>query len=236
MNAPADWLVELDTCPSTNTWALEHLDQLSPGSVVYTQQQTGGRGRDGRAWASPPGVLTASLIVATPGPDPRLVALAAGLAVVHAIEDRCAGIELGIKWPNDVTLAGRKLGGILCEGRSGRVVVGCGVNLSADLPAELVATATSLHQHAAPPPTLELLAAIRGYLLEGIGLLALRGLSPLLPQLRRRDVLQGRRVTVDGRNGQLVGTGAGIDESGRLLVVVPGGGKAVIDAGHVTGW
>ena len=236
MSESADWLTELATCPSTNTWALDHLDRLAAGSVVFTRQQPSERGRDGRPWSSPPGVLTASIVVDAPGPNPRTVALAAGLAIVHAIEDRCIGIELGIKWPNDIILAGRKLGGILCEGRSGRLVVGLGVNLSADLPADLALTATSLDVHAPAVNDLDLLAAIRVYLLEGIGLIAARGLSPLLPQLRRRDVLLGRSVTVESRNGQLVGTGAGIDDMGRLLVVVPDGGVATVDAGHVIGW
>lgn len=229
------WLRELAACASTNTWALEQLATLTHGSVVFTRRQTGGRGRDGRPWASPPGVLTASVVVACP--QPRGLALAAGLAVVHAVEDRCPGLALAIKWPNDVVLAGRKLAGVLCEGSSGRWVVGIGLNLAAELPATLAGTATSLHQHVRQAPAdLELLAGIRSYLLEGVGLLAARGLAALLPQIRSRDALLGRSVGVEARAGRIDGTGAGIDEEGRLLVVVPHGGVAAVDAGHVAAW
>ena len=229
------WLSEVASCASTNTWALERLDSLVHGSVVFTRRQTGGRGRGGRPWASPPGVLTASVVIDCP--QPRGLALAAGLAVVHAVEDRCPGLGLAIKWPNDVVLAGRKLAGVLCEGAAGRWVVGIGLNLTAELPEALAATATSLHRHVqAVPPALELLADLRGYLLEGAGLLAARGLAALLPQLRTRDALLGRSVAIESRAGRIDGTGAGLDEQGRLLVVVPHGGVAAVDAGHVVAW
>lgn len=229
------WLSELPRCVSTNSWALERLDALVHGSVVFTRQQTGGRGRDGRPWISPSGVLTASVVIDCP--QPRGLALAAGLAVVHAVEDRCPELGLAIKWPNDVVLAGRKLAGVLCEGAAGRWVVGIGLNLAAELPEALAATATSLHRHvAAVPQDLDLLAGIRGYLIEGAGLLAGRGLGALLPQLRTRDALLGRSVGIEARAGRIDGTGAGIDEQGRLLVVVPHGGVAAVDAGHVVAW
>jgi BirA family biotin operon repressor/biotin-[acetyl-CoA-carboxylase] ligase len=132
------WLTELDTCASTNTWALEHLDSLAHGSVVFTRQQTGGRGRDGRPWSAPPGTLTVSMIVEAEASAARCVSLCAGLAIVHAVEDLCPALSgrLALKWPNDVILAGRKVAGVLCEGGGGRLIVGIGLNLSAELPAD----------------------------------------------------------------------------------------------------
>lgn len=234
--SPPAWLIDLPECGSTNTWALERLATLAHGSVVHTARQTAGRGRDGRTWSAPEGVLTASFVVDAGGLPPGSLALAAGLAVAHAVEDRCPGLALGLKWPNDVLVHGRKLAGILCEGSGGRLVVGIGLNRQAELPAELAGIATSLHRHATPPAALDLLAGIRGYLLEGLGLVGARGLAPLLPQLRQRDVLLGRSITVAARDGRLEGTGGGIDEDGRLLVVVPGGGIARVDAGHIVAW
>jgi BirA family biotin operon repressor/biotin-[acetyl-CoA-carboxylase] ligase len=145
-----------------------------------------------------------------------------------------AAARLAIKWPNDVLLDRRKLAGVLCEGRDGRLVVGIGLNRAADLPVEL--RAASLHQLGDPPAVEDLLARIRSYLLEGLGLYAARGLEPLLPQVRARDALLGRSLTVMVRGGWLEGVGGGIDEAGRLLVVVPGGGIAAIDAGHIEAW
>ena len=229
-------LIELQTCPSTSSWALARLAELPHGSVVFTRRQTAGRGREGRVWIAPEGTLTASIVVDAPPAHSAAIALAAGLAVVHAISDACPSIagQLTVKWPNDVLLVGRKLAGILCEGGSQRLVIGIGLNRCAELPPDL--PATSLHLHAEPPADLDLLEAIRAYLLEAVGLCQARGLEPLLPQLRDRDALLGRSVSVETRTGRIDGQGAGIDESGRLLVVVPGGGIAAIDGGHVTAW
>ncbi len=231
-----NWLVELDTCASTSTWALEHLDRLRPGDVVHTRRQTAGRGREGRAWLAPPGVLTCSVVLDPGGADPRAIALAAGLACIHAVADLLPGLDdgLGIKWPNDVLLRHRKLAGILCETADGRLVVGIGLNRMAELPDSLAAT--SLHLHGLPPDEADLLAGIRGYLLEAVGLLAARGMAALLPQLRARDVLLGRSLALETRNGNLDGIGGGIDEQGRLLLVVAHGGIAAVEAGHVTAW
>lgn len=230
------WLTILECCPSTNTWALDHLDRLAHGDVVSTARQLAGRGRDGRTWVAPPGTMTFSVVLEPGAVDARSISLAAGLACIHAVADAMPTLDvrLAVKWPNDVLLHDRKLAGILCEASSGRLVVGIGLNRSAVLPEGLVAT--SLHLHGTAPAEAELLAAIRGYLLEAVGLCGLRGLEPLLPQLRARDALLGRSVTVEARSGRIEGTGGGIDASGRLLVIVPGGGIAEVDAGHVTAW
>jgi len=230
-------LIELSTCTSTSSWAIEHITQLNHGSVVFTRKQTAGRGREGRTWLAPEGTLTASIVVDASAAQATAIALAAGLACIHAVADACPSLvadALTIKWPNDVLLGGRKLAGILCEGTGGRLVIGVGLNRCADLPANL--PATSLHLHAVPPEDLVLLQSIRTYVLEAVGLCLARGLAPLLPQLRARDALLGRSVTVETRQGRIDGQGAGIDESGRLLVIVPAGGIATIDAGHVIAW
>lgn len=230
------WLTDLESCDSTNSWALAHLDRLGHGDVVSTARQLAGRGRDGRTWVAPSGTMTFSVVLDPGAADARAIALAAGLACIHAITDVMPAVDtrLAIKWPNDVLLQHRKLAGILCEGSAGRLVVGIGLNRTAALPPELMAT--SLHEHGDAPAGAALLAAIRGYLLEAVGLCGLRGLDPLLPQLRARDALLGRSVSVETRNGRIDGTGGGIDAAGRLLVIVPGGGIAEVDAGHVTGW
>lgn len=234
MSRAPPWLVDLPACASTNTWALDHLGELHHGSVVLARVQTAGRGRDGRIWQAPPGTLCCSIVVA--GADPAAAALCAGLACVHAVADLmpAAAARLAIKWPNDVLLDRRKLAGVLCEGRDGRLVIGIGLNRAADLPGEL--RAASLHGLGTPPAAEDLLVRIRSYLLEGLGLCAARGLAPLLPQVRERDALLGRSLTVAIRGGRLEGVGAGIDEAGRLLVVVPGGGVAVVEAGHIETW
>ncbi len=230
------WLVELERCASTSTWALENLARLRHGEVVYTRQQSAGRGREGRAWLAPPGTMTFSVVLDLAGADQRAVALAAGLACLHAVSDQMPGLDsaLAIKWPNDVLLKRSKLAGILCEMAQERMVVGIGLNRSAELPDGL--SATSLHMHGSPPDEYALLGGIRTYLLEAVGLLSARGLAPLLPQLRARDALLGRSLSVETRSGSLHGLGGGIDEQGRLLLVVAAGGIATVESGHLTMW
>lgn len=231
-----DGIVRLAECGSTNTWALRHLAQLAHGAVVIAERQTAGRGRDGRTWSAPPGTMTFSVVLDPGRADARAIALAAGLACIHAIADAMPGLapDLMLKWPNDVLLRHRKLAGILCEGADGRLVVGIGLNRAAELPAGIVGT--SLHRHGQPPEADALLLAIRSYLMQAVGLCGLRGLDPLLPQLRARDALLGRSLSVEVRDRRIEGTGGGIDADGRLLVIVPGGGIAEIEAGHITAW
>jgi BirA family biotin operon repressor/biotin-[acetyl-CoA-carboxylase] ligase len=231
------WVIALPTCPSTNTWALDHLDALAHGACVWTPRQTAGRGRGASTWHAPPGVLTASFVLDLAGPDERgavpaaQLSLAAGLAVANAVEDLVPAARIAIKWPNDVLLRERKLAGILCESRrrdDGRpaVVVGIGLNLAPrwDLAPAALPLAVSkvapigLDEFAPPPAEPVLLTALRRYLLEAWGLLAARGFAPLLPALRQRDWLAGRAVTVRDGERMLRGTAGGLDDRGALLV------------------
>lgn len=231
------WVIALPSCPSTNTWALDHLDALAHGACVWTPRQTAGRGRGASTWHAPPGVLTASFILDLAGPDERStvpvaqLSLAAGLAVANAVEDLVPEARVAIKWPNDVLLRDRKLAGILCETRrrdDGRaaVVVGIGLNLAprwdldpAALPLAVGKVAPiGLDELAAPPEVSAMLIALRRYLIEAWGLLAGRGFTPLLPVLRGRDWLAGRQVTVRSGERTLRGTARGLDATGALVV------------------
>lgn len=231
------WLIDLDGCLSTNTWALEHRDALAHGAVVHTACQTAGRGRAGRTWRSPPGVLTASVLLhPDAGVDPGRLALAAGLAVVHACEDLGPDLELGIKWPNDVWLRGRKLAGILCErADDGALVVGIGLNRDPAWGPEdagLAARSASLAEAGIAVEPLVLLAALRRYLLEGVGLLAAGGWPRLLPSLRQRDILRGRRLHVVDGARVIPGVAAGLGDAGELLIDAAAG-RVAVRTGHV---
>ena len=133
---PDGWtLVALDTVGSTNDEAAQRADAGAPeGTVVWSREQTGGRGRRGRVWASPVGNLYTSTILR---PDCRAqraaeLGFAAALAVADIVP---AGREVRVKWPNDVLVDGGKIAGILLEsaiGQTGQVqhvVAGIGVNV-----------------------------------------------------------------------------------------------------------
>ena len=152
--------------------------------------------------------------------------------MAHACEDLAPALRIQIKWPNDCLIAGRKLAGILCErpaGDQGRMVVGIGLNLDPrwDLRPEslpLVADARYAPVSLAEagcwplPDPLDLLAGLRRYLLEAAGLIAAGGWSHLRDGISARDYLAGKLLRLETAQGILVGRGAGIDETGRLLI------------------
>jgi BirA family biotin operon repressor/biotin-[acetyl-CoA-carboxylase] ligase len=116
--------------------------QTSEGLVVFAESQTNGRGRHGRAWISPRGKgLWFSVLLRPQFPLPR-VTVAASVAVANVV--RKTGLDARIKWPNDVTVNGRKLAGILTEASDGAAILGVGVNVNCraeDIPSDI---ATSL--------------------------------------------------------------------------------------------
>jgi BirA family transcriptional regulator, biotin operon repressor / biotin---[acetyl-CoA-carboxylase] ligase len=214
--------LHLRATTSTNDRARELAQAGAPhGTLVTAAEQTAGRGRQGRTWTAPVGrTLLLSVVLRDP---PALLPLAAALAVAEV-----AGADAKIKWPNDVLLEGRKVAGILAEGRpqDSWAVLGIGVNVALrieDLPPELHETAGTLGLEPADlEPTLErLLAALERTL-------ALDE-AALLDAYRARDALRGREVSwATGR-----GRAAGIDGAGRLVVELPEGGRTALNAGEV---
>jgi BirA family transcriptional regulator, biotin operon repressor / biotin---[acetyl-CoA-carboxylase] ligase len=214
--------LHLRATTSTNDRARELAQAGAPhGTLVTAAQQTAGRGRQGRTWSAPPGrALLLSVVVRDP---PALLPLAAALAVAEV-----AGPGAKIKWPNDVLLDGRKVAGILTEGRpqDGWAVLGVGLNVALrieDLPPELHDSAGTLGLEPADvEPTLDrLLAALEAAL-------ALDETS-LLGAYRARDALHGREVTWATGHGRA----AGIDATGRLVVELPEGRRTALSAGEV---
>jgi BirA family biotin operon repressor/biotin-[acetyl-CoA-carboxylase] ligase len=186
------------------------------GTVVTAGRQTAGRGRQGRAWSSPPGSLSLSLVLR--GHD-ALLPLRTGLAVADV-----AGPEARVKWPNDVLVEGGKVAGVLAEGRpqEGWAVVGIGVNVAVD-EAALPAGARSL---GLPADALE---AVLARLLAALEVRLGEPAAATLAALRGRDALAGRRVAWAGG----AGTAAGIAEDGGLRVRLDDGGETVLAAGEV---
>ena len=222
------WLHYLESCQSTNSWAMEQGRNLADGDVVFTRHQTAGRGQHGRSWMSPAGVLTASFILDDlPVSQLPGLSLSAGLAVVYAVEELLPSLQekLRLKWPNDVWLNERKLAGILCEATSSfsrsRAIVGIGLNCCVDLPALGLDSAISLHEVCGDVPAdLVLLERLRYYLLQAKSILCQSeaGLAVLLPELRRRDLLLNREVVLDWGGEELQGEAAGLDAEGRFLL------------------
>jgi BirA family biotin operon repressor/biotin-[acetyl-CoA-carboxylase] ligase len=231
--------VHLDLTTSTNDHARALALAGAPaGTVVAAEEQTAGRGRQGRAWSSPRGrSLTLSALLRPAANATSLLPLAAALAVCEACES-VTEVECAIKWPNDVLLEGRKLAGILIESRpqDGWAVLGIGLNVNtgeAELEPRVRETATSLLIATGLPVDRErVLDALLDSLAARTAPEMLR--SPeLLSAYRRRDALEGRRIAWTARGRRLEGKAAGIDELGSLVVFGVGGERVVLDAGEV---
>jgi len=224
-------------------------------SVVIAESQSAGRGRRNATWYSPADEVGLWMSVLLPAP-PRSVAylpLIVGLATARAIEHATPGIDVGIEWPNDVLIDGRKVAGVLCEAAAGNparavegVVAGIGVNVRTPpggFPHDISARASSLEAAAearvsratlASAILTELVRATKG---EGAGGTVVgaepygRTLSePLLEALNDRDVLSNRRVHSEQEGP---GVARGILESGALLLERDDGSRVGVVAGSV---
>lgn len=214
--------LHLRVTDSTNARARELAAAGAPhGTLVTAGEQTAGRGRQGRTWSAPGGrALLCSLVIRPPR---TLLPLAAGVAVAEV-----AGGDAQVKWPNDVLVGGRKVAGILVEGRpqEGWAVLGIGLNVALspeDLPPELRDRAGTLGLSPAEiEPTLaRLLTALSGWLE--------RADDEILAGFSERDALRGRIVDW----GQGRGRAQGIDDRGWLRVVTGDEGEVTLLAGEV---
>ena len=213
--------VHVRLAASTNARARELAARGAPhGTLVTAAEQSAGRGRQGRTWVAPPGrALLCSLLVREP---PRLLPLAAGVAVAEVV-----GPESRLKWPNDVLLGGRKVAGILVEGRpqEGWAVVGIGLNVAVqahEFPPDLRDLAGTL---GLPPSEIE---PTLSRLLLALGRWIAADQDEVLDAVRARDALFGRHV----RWGDGAGQAAGIDDNGRLILDTESG-RVALDAGEV---
>lgn len=136
MSLPVNWQIdEIASATSSSDLAREAIDKISmsaEGLVFIVGEQTAGRGRSGRQWVSKPGDGLYMSVVIRPQRDrsdwPSL-SFVASLSVCAAIEDLLPEIDTTLKWPNDLLIAGKKLGGILLEAYGEHVIIGCGLNL-----------------------------------------------------------------------------------------------------------
>jgi BirA family transcriptional regulator, biotin operon repressor / biotin---[acetyl-CoA-carboxylase] ligase len=183
------------------------------GTLVTADEQTAGRGRQGREWSAPPRSALLMSLVLRELHD--VLPLAAAVAVCEALP-----VPAAIKWPNDVWIERRKVAGILVEGRpqEGWAVLGIGLNVSShppDLPATSLGSEVSVEEMLA-----RLLASLSPWLTAPT--------PDVLAAWRARDALLGEPVRWQDGSGK----GAGIDESGALLVDTADG-RVALNAGEV---
>ncbi|MCD7956470.1 MAG: biotin--[acetyl-CoA-carboxylase] ligase [Lachnospiraceae bacterium] len=257
-----------ETIDSTNSEAKRQAEQgASGGTLVVAEEQTQGKGRRGRNWMTPSGTAIAMSLLLRPGlggassnqnpsgeqkPDPQketvlhpdrapMLTLVMGMAVAAACREVC-GVEVSIKWPNDVVAEGKKICGILTEMSCevdciNYVVIGIGINTGIEqFPPELEKTAVSLHTlMGRRPDRARLIAACMGkFELYYNRFMKTQDYSLLMNEYNEFLAGKGERVRVLSPGNEFEGISEGINSKGELLVRRDDGSVEAIFAGEVS--
>ncbi len=220
-----------ESLESTNAKAFELAQEGGfHGEVIVTEHQTQGKGRRGRAWASPAGKNLAMSVILRPEIAPSRapeLTLVAAVALVETLKD--SNVDARIKWPNDVQINGKKVAGILTElsadvERVHFVIVGVGVNLNselADFPPEVAELATSVSLNRPSPVHRALfMAALLGKLEDWFEIWSDQGFEPVRAAWKNASSMLGQEVLVRADAKELRGVAEDIDASGALLLRV----------------
>jgi BirA family biotin operon repressor/biotin-[acetyl-CoA-carboxylase] ligase len=250
---PVPWILRWSpSVGSTNDLALQAARRGEPAWTAWlADHQTQGRGRQvgaqRRAWTEAPSSSILMSVLLRPALRPEQAAalpLAVAVGCAESLREG-TGLPVGLKWPNDLWLGGRKLGGILTEATFDQgsfvVVVGVGINVNLDLsalPAHLQGTATSLQAEAGRAfDRLSLVTALLERMEEVIAIYEEHaGLGPLAARWRVLSATHGRRVRLvgggEGGEGE-EGVALDIEDDGALCVELADGARRVVRAGEV---
>jgi len=225
--------IHLQHTASTNRVAYDLALKGEPeGTAVIADAQGEGRGRLGKVWQSPPGKGIYCSVIVRPHisvEDYSKITLTAGLAVAIALEE-ATGLEMRLKWPNDVYAEGKKCCGILTESSSLSedvderfAIVGIGINVNSvesDFSLELQDKATSLRILTGAEYDIQaLFQRVRTHLLEKLTLLESTGFAGILNDWRKRDMLFGKWLQWVSTSKEIIyGQSEGPDDAGRLMV------------------
>ncbi len=228
-------LLEFESLPSTNTWALQHAVDLRHGDVVWAQVQPAGRGRLDRSWLASAGrSLTISCVLK----DPVFTPLGPNLGQIAAcaVTETLAGFGLRalLKWPNDVMVHDAKIAGLLVElaETPSALVLGIGLNVNDDTAffrsAALDRPATSMEAAAGRAFAIaDVLARLLGSLQPWLERVVAEGLAPVRAAWADADWLEGYDIEAHTAAGVVAGRYAGMDALGRLVVAGTGGETAL---------
>jgi len=236
-----------DEVSSTSDAAKELAEAgAAEGTVVVAKRQTAGRGRRARRWFSPEGGLYFTVVLRPhiPPSHSRLLAIAAALAVADTVE-LATLTSAQLKWPNDIYVSGKKVGGVLIEshvrdGRMNLALVGVGVNLNRpddEAPSYVGTSAIWLSDIVQKAPNMtELLTAVLGSFTTWYQRLQSSDCDSIMDAYDRRNLLMGRELEVRTEGGVIVGRGMGIDKEGALLLEDKSGAITAIIEGDVCSW
>ena len=233
-----------ETIGSTNNYIKDRADQLPEGTLLVSEEQKAGRGRIGREWTSPSGKgIWMSLLLKpeiSPQGAPKITQIAAA-ALVETVKE-LYGLDVKVKWPNDIVVNGRKVCGILTEmgselGRVSHIVLGIGINANIEsFGGELAEKATSLKiekGHAIDRKKFlfyflkELESLLDRFFGEG-------DFEPALNICRRYSAVIGKRVWINEKNSSVEVLATGINNDGELVVQYEDGSVKAIFSGEVS--
>lgn len=219
-------VVVLDEVSSTNDYLKSIAGEVPEGTVVVARRQSAGKGRMGRRWLSPEGGLWMSVLLRPGFVDPRIVFIGA-LSVVDTLAD--FGVLSGIKWPNDVWVGGRKIAGILVEGRGEEhVVVGIGLNVNNPVPEELRDVAVSMFELTGERIPLEFVLKSLTFHMDAWYRIFKEDPFLLMSRVRERTFILGRFVEVESGDEKIVGRAVDVLDDGSLLLDIGGSLKKLI--------
>lgn len=239
-------IIYMDEVDSTNSIATGLCERGAlHGTVVIADSQTRGHGRLGRAWLSPPGVNIYMSVILKPSMEAKdavLLTLMAAVACARALSEE-TGLKVEIKWPNDLMVHDKKLGGILTEarymhGKMTSAIIGLGLNVNGGLetlPAYIRERATSVKSETGVEQSrVMLIAAILNSMDYWYNILVKAGRDLMLEEWRRLTSTLGRPVTVVVGEETLKGLAEDIDDEGMLILRLPSGSFKKIRAGDIT--
>ncbi len=226
---PSGWVVDAHGSLDSTSEEVKRLAASGvPGrTVVWSLEQTAGRGRHGRTWTSPRGNLYLSVLLRPQCAvrEAPQVGFVVGAAMARAVRE-CTGVEAVLKWPNDLLVEGRKLSGILLDsaddgaGGVAWVIAGIGVNVTSH-PVEL-ADATDLRVCGADVAVEELLEVFLASLTEHLDVWEREGFAAIRTRWAELAIEPGTKLTVKLPRETVEGGFEGIDEAGNLLIAQNG--------------
>lgn len=230
---------------STNTIAFDLAEKAKEGAVVIADSQEKGRGRLGRTWISPPGVNIYMSIILRPEIEPKdmtLITIMASVACATALR-RATGLDISIKWPNDLMASDKKLGGILTELKTDQrrilfTIIGIGINVNIEVtefPEDVREIATSVKNETGKPYAREnIIAEILNEMNKWYMILNTMEKETLLSEWQRLTSTLGRDVMVIVGQETYTGLAEAIDDEGMLILRLPSGELKRVSSGDLT--
>ncbi|MBN2857046.1 MAG: biotin--[acetyl-CoA-carboxylase] ligase [Candidatus Delongbacteria bacterium] len=232
-------IIDLEKVDSTNSYLKKNSDDLNTGTVLFAKDQTGGKGRLGRSWYGEPGKsIFCSFLIKNiyESSDAIRLSFLFSLAVKMMLTKYIDSGRIVLKWPNDVTVSGKKICGILSEYSKECVIIGIGINIMDFIPKGNISYPyTSVESEAVDPPDIEIM---KNELIESVNMVYRRyctNTASDIPLIWFREAdIKGRPVTVNIEGKAISGVIDSIDDLGCLIINNGHGLKERIFYGDVT--